>query len=152
MGSSRFVEIQTRPMEVLELTGLTVDAFQCVVPPCEAAIQAPMAAGGLDGPPRTARRSTTYQHCPRPTPADRLWCILVDLQTYPRHVGPGRRFGRPRARPIRGCLACQASCRRRGADGVTAADARTLVVPVLGPPSPSAPPAAAPAPASPLWA
>jgi hypothetical protein len=52
-----------------------------------------MAEGRLDGQPRTARRYTTYQNCPLPTPADRLLLILVDLQTYLRQVVQGRRFG-----------------------------------------------------------
>src|SRR5919106_5638466 len=47
----------------------------------------------FNGQPRTARRYTTYQTCPLPTAEDRLWCILVYLQTYPLQVVQGRRFG-----------------------------------------------------------
>ena len=72
MGSLRFTAIQTRPTEVLDLTSLTVEEFQQLVPPFEAAFQAHMAGWRLDGQPRTARRYTTYQNCPLPTPADRL--------------------------------------------------------------------------------
>ena len=93
MGTLRFADLQTRPTEVLDLTSLTLDEFQRLVPPFEAAFEAHMAAWRLDGRPRTARRYTTYTNCPLPTPEDRLLLILVDLQTYPLQVVQGRRFG-----------------------------------------------------------
>jgi hypothetical protein len=83
MGSLRFTDIQTRPTEVLDLTSLTVDEFQRLVLPFEAAFQAHMAQWRLNGRPRTACRYTTYQNCPLPTPEDRLLFILVYLKTYP---------------------------------------------------------------------
>jgi len=52
-----------------------------------------MAAWRLDGQPRTARRDTTDQTCPLPTPEERLLCIRVSLKTYPLQVVQGRRFG-----------------------------------------------------------
>ena len=93
MGSLRFTDIQPRPTEVLDLTSLTLDEFQRLVPPFEAAFQAHMAQWRLDGRPRTARRYTTYQNCPLPTPEDRLLFILVYLKTYPLQVVQGRLFG-----------------------------------------------------------
>src|SRR5215813_5486029 len=93
MGSLRFTEIQRRPTEVLDLTSLTLDEFQRLVPPFEAAFQAHMAQWRLDGRPRTARRYTTYPNCPLPTPEDRLLFILVYLKTYPLQVVQGRLFG-----------------------------------------------------------
>jgi hypothetical protein len=93
MGSLRFLDIQTRPTEVLDLTSLTVDEFRRLVPAFETAFQASMAQWRLDGRPRTARRYTTYQNCPLPTPEDRLWFILVYLKTYPLQVVQGRLFG-----------------------------------------------------------
>ena len=89
----RFADLQTRPTEVLDLTSLTVDEFQQLVPPFEAAFQAHMAHWRLDGQPRTARRYTTYKNCPLPTPEDRLLFILVYLKTYPLQVVQGRLFG-----------------------------------------------------------
>jgi hypothetical protein len=74
MGSLRFAEIQTRPTEVLDLTSLTGDEVQRLVLPFEAGFQAHMADWRLDGQPRTARRYTTYQNCPLPTP--RIGCCL----------------------------------------------------------------------------
>src|SRR4029453_9002937 len=93
MGSLRFTDIQTRPTEVLDLTSLTVEEFQHLVRPFEAAVQAHMAQWRLDGQPRTARRYTTYQNCPLPTPEDRLLFILVYLKTSPLQVVQGRLFG-----------------------------------------------------------
>jgi hypothetical protein len=65
----------------------------------EAAYQAHMAEGRLDGQPRTARRYSTDQNCPRPTLKDRLLCILVYLKTYALPVVPGRRFGMGQSKP-----------------------------------------------------
>jgi hypothetical protein len=93
MGSLRFIDLQTRPTEVLDVTSLTLEAFQQVVPPFAAAFQAHIAAWRLDGQPRTARRYTTYKNCPLPTPADRLLFLLVYLKTYPLQVVQGRLFG-----------------------------------------------------------
>jgi Helix-turn-helix of DDE superfamily endonuclease len=93
MGTLRFADLQTRPTTVLDLTSLTLDEFQQLVPPFEAAFQAHMADWRLDGRPRTARRYTAYQNCPLPTPADRLLFILVYLKTYPVQVVQGRLFG-----------------------------------------------------------
>jgi hypothetical protein len=93
MGTLRFTDLQTRATEVLDLTSLTVEEFRQLVLPFEAACQAHMAPWRLDGRPRTARRYTTYQTCPLPTPEDRLLFILVYLQTYPLQVVQGRLFG-----------------------------------------------------------
>src|SRR5918996_6279161 len=92
MGTLRFADLQTRATEVLDLTSLTVDELQQLVPPFEAAFQAHMAHWRLDGRLRTARRYTTYTNCPLPTPEDRLLCILVYLKTYPLQVVQGRFF------------------------------------------------------------
>ena len=93
MAGVRFTELQSRPMEFLDFTSLTLDEFQQLVPPFEAAFQARMAAWRMDGKPRTARRFTVYQNCPLPTPEDRLLFILVYLKTYTLQVVHGRLFG-----------------------------------------------------------
>jgi hypothetical protein len=150
------------------LTRLTVDEFQPLVPPFEAVFQSPMAHWRLDGKPRTARRYTTYQNCPLPTPEDRLLFLLVYLKTYPLQVVQGRLFGMGQSQahqwiPVR-LVVLRATLRALGDAptrsltalanrlGVTTADASALVVPTEEPPRPSGPPAAAPAsaPASPL--
>jgi hypothetical protein len=56
MGNLRFTELQSRPLEVLDLTSLTLEEFRHLVPPLEAAFQAHMAQWRVDGQPRTARR------------------------------------------------------------------------------------------------
>jgi len=75
------------------LTSLTLDEFQLLVPPFEAAFQAHMASWRLDGKPRTACRFTVYKNCPLPAPEDRLFFILVYLKTYALQVVHGRLFG-----------------------------------------------------------
>src|ERR1700704_6339882 len=93
MASVRFTDVQARPTEFLDLTSVTLDEFQLLVPPFEAAYQAHMASGGLRGKPRPARRFTVYKNCPLPTPEDRLFFILVSLKTYALQVVQGRLFG-----------------------------------------------------------
>ena len=168
MGTLRFIDLQTRPTEVLDLTSLTVDEFQQLVLPFEAAYQSHMAHWRLDGQPRTARRYTTYQNCPLPTPEDRLLFILVYLKTYPLQVIQGRLFGMGQSKAhqwihvllvvLRATLRALGDAPSRSLTalanrlGVTEADASALAVPTKEPSSTSGPPAAAPAssPASPL--
>jgi hypothetical protein len=146
-----------------------VDAFRPLVPSFEAAFHAQMVHWRLDGKPRTARRYTTDQNCPLPTPEDRLLCILVYLQTYPLQVVQGRRFGmgqstahqwmhalwvvlRATWRPLGDAptRSVTALAQRRG---VAEAEAAAMVKPTAGAPPPSErPTAAVPVPASPLLA
>jgi hypothetical protein len=153
---------------VVDLTSLTLDEFRPLVPPFETVFQAHMAAWRLDGHPRTARRYTTDQHCPLPTPENRLLCILVYLKTYPLQAVQGRLFGmgQSKAHPWIHVLltVLQATLRALGDAptwsvtelakrlGVTETDARALVVPVQESPNSSEPsaPASAQVPASPL--
>jgi Helix-turn-helix of DDE superfamily endonuclease len=168
MGTLCFADLQTRPTEVLDLTSLTLDEFQQLVPPFEAAFQAHMAEWRLDARPRTARRYTTYQNCPLPTPADRLLLILVSLKTYPLQVVQGRLFGMGQSKAhqwihvllvvLRATLRTLGDAPTRSVQdlamrlGGAEADAVAIVMPPEGVPTTSAPPATAPAPASPLLA
>src|SRR5262245_25219955 len=93
MASLRFTDVQARPTEFLDFTSLTLEEFQTLVPPFEAAFQTHMAAWRLDGKPRTARQFTVYKNCPLPTPEDRLFFILVYLKTYALQGVQGRLFG-----------------------------------------------------------
>src|SRR5215467_4528166 len=93
MAGLRFTELQSRPMEFLDFTSLTLDEFQQLVPPFETAFHARMAAWRMDGKPRTARRFTVYKNCPLLTPEDRLLFILVYIKTYTLQVVHGRLFG-----------------------------------------------------------
>ena len=93
MAHVQFADLQSRPTEFLDFTSVTLDEFQQLVPPFEAAFQAHMAAWRLDGKPRTARRFSVYQNCPLPTPEDRLLFILAYVKTYSLQVVQGRLFG-----------------------------------------------------------
>jgi hypothetical protein len=79
MAHLRFADVQDRPTEFLDFTSLTLDEFQLLVPPFEAAFQAHMRAWRLDGKPRIARQFSVYKNCPLPTPEDRLFFILRRL-------------------------------------------------------------------------
>src|SRR5438067_11057082 len=93
MAGLRCTDLRSRPMEFLDFTSLTLEEFEVLVPPFEAAFQAHMAAWRLDGKPRTARQFTVYQNCPLPTPEDRLLFILAYMKTYSLQVLQGRLFG-----------------------------------------------------------
>src|SRR2546427_3894498 len=93
MAGLRFIALQARPLEFLDFTSVTLDEFQQLVPPFEAAFQARIAAWRMDGKPRTARRFTVYKNCPLPTPEDRLFFLLTYLKTSTLQVVQGRLFG-----------------------------------------------------------
>src|SRR5688500_391144 len=93
MAAIRFSDVQARPTEFLDLTSLTPDEFDQLIPPFEDAFQAHMAQWRLDGKPRTARRFAVYKNCPLPTPHDRLFYLLTYLKTYSLQVVQGRLFG-----------------------------------------------------------
>src|SRR5712691_7326123 len=51
MAGVRFTELQSRPMEFLDFTSVTLAEFQQLVPPFETAFQCHMAAWRMDGKP-----------------------------------------------------------------------------------------------------
>jgi Helix-turn-helix of DDE superfamily endonuclease len=152
MAGLRFTELQSRPMEFLDFTSLTLDEFQQLVPPFEAAFHARMAAWRMDGKPRTARRFAVYKNCPLPTPEDRLLFILVYLKTYTLQVVHGRLFGMVQGKAnqwIHALLPALLAALRTLGDaparsltalaqrlGVSETDAATLVAPLLEEPEP----------------
>jgi len=160
MASIQFADMQSRPTEFLDFTSLTLDEFQQLVPPFEAAFRAHMAVWRLDGKPRTARRFSVYQNCPLPTPVDRLFFLLTYLKTYSLQVVQGRLFGMGQSKAnqwIHVLLPVLLAALRTLGDaptrslaalaqrlGVTEADAATVVAPLAEEPAPVAPvPAAA---------
>src|SRR3989449_2191809 len=165
MAGVRFTDLQSRPTEFLDLTSLTLDEFQQLVPPFEAAFQAPMTTWRLDGKPRTARRFSVYQNCPLPTPEDRLLFMLAYVKTYSLQVVQGRLFGMGQSKAnqwIHVLLPVLLTALRTLDDaparslralaqrlGVSEADAATVVAPLEEAPAPLATVPAA-APASPL--
>src|SRR5918996_4216876 len=146
MAHVQFTDVQDRPTEFLDLTSLTRDEFQILVPPFEAAFQAHMAAWRLDGKPRTARCFSVYQNCPLPTPEDRLLFILAYVKTYSLQVVQGRLFGMGQSKAnqwIHDLLPVLLAALRALGDaparsltalaqclGVSEADAATMVVPL----------------------
>ena len=86
-------DLQSRPTEFLAFTSWTLDEFQLLLPPFEAAFQAHMSGWRLDGKPRTARRCTVYAHCPLPTPEDRRLGLLASLKTSALQGVQGRVCG-----------------------------------------------------------
>ena len=93
MTGLRFRDVQARPTELLDLTSVTLEEFQRLVPTFETAFHTRMATTRFDGKPRTARRFSVYRVCPLPTPEDRLLFVLVYLKTYALQVVHGRLFG-----------------------------------------------------------
>src|SRR2546425_6188922 len=161
MAGVRFADLQSRPMEFLDFTSLTLDEFQQLVPPFETAFQARMAAWRMDGKPRTARRFAVYNNCPLPTPEDRLLFILAYIKTYALQVVQGRLFGMVQGKAnqwIHVLLPVLLAALRALGDaparsltalaqrlGVSEAAAATVVAPLAEAPTPvAAAPAAAP--------
>src|SRR3954447_13293350 len=93
MTGVRFADVQARPAEFLNLTSLTLEEFEVLVAPFEAAFQDHMAAWRLDGRPRTTRRFTVYRTCPLATPEDRLFFVLTYLKTAAVQMVQGRLLG-----------------------------------------------------------
>src|SRR5882762_1621693 len=161
MAGLRFTELQSRPLEFLDFTSLTLEEFQQLVSPFETAFHARMTAWRMDGKPRTARRFTVYQNCPLPTPEDRLLFILVYLKTYALQVVQGRLFGMVQGKAnqwIHVLLPALLAALRTLGDaparsltalaqrlGVAEADAATMVTPLEEPAPVVAVPGAAPA-------
>src|SRR5438093_2786350 len=93
MAGVQVADVQTRPLECLDVTRVTLDEFQQLLPPFEAAFHAHMAAWRLDGKPRTARQFAVCKNCPLPIAEDRLFFLLTYLKTYALQVVHGRLFG-----------------------------------------------------------
>ena len=162
MASVRFSDVQARPTEFLDFTSLTLNEFQQLLPPFEAAFQAHMATWCLDGKPRAARQFAVDKNCPLPTPEDRLFLILAYVKTYALQVVQGRLFGMGQSKAnqwIHVLLPALLAALRALGDaparslsalaqrlGVSGADAATVVALLAAEPAPlGAAPAAVPA-------
>jgi hypothetical protein len=166
MAGVRFIDVQSRPTEFLDLTSLTPDEFEQLIAPFEEAFQAHMALWCLDGKPRSARQFAVYKNCPLPTPQDRLFFLLTYLKTYSLQVVQGRLFGMGQSKAnqwIHALLpALQVALHRLGDTparslaalaqrlGVTVADAAAVVTPLAKDPGATADVTSAAAPESPL--
>ena len=93
MAHLRFTDVQDRPGEFLDLTSLTLDEFEQLVPPFEAAFRAHMAVWRLDGKPPNGPPVSRVQELPLADARRRLFFLLTYLKTYSLQVVQGRLFG-----------------------------------------------------------
>lgn len=93
MSKVRYQDIKRREREFVAWTSLTVDEFERLVAPFEAAFHEHMSKWRLDGKPRTKRSYTTYQNCPLPTAEDRLLFVLSYVKGNPLQSNHGLLFG-----------------------------------------------------------
>ena len=111
MRGMRYAEVSQKELKFLDMTSLTVEEFEQLVPSFEEAFQERMQQWRLDGKQRSGRGYTTYANCPLPTPEDRLLFILVYLKTNMLQVLQGKLFGPPKIKPINGstryCPCCK---------------------------------------------
>ena len=91
----RYAEVSQKELKFLDLTSLTVEEFQLLVPVFEKEFRERMKKFRLDGKQRAGREYQTYSNCPLPTPEDRLLFILVYLKNNPLQVMQGELFGMP---------------------------------------------------------
>jgi len=89
----RYAEEQTRTNRILDLTSLTIEEFEQLVPAFEQAFLARMEDWTLEGKPRTGRRYSQYANCPLPSPEDRLLFILSYLKVAATQTFHGAAFG-----------------------------------------------------------
>ena len=88
----RYQDIKTKAYRILDLTSLTVEEFEQLVPPFDAAFVRHMHDWTMEGKPRTGRRYSQYATCPLPSPEDRLLFILSYLKVAALQVAHGAMF------------------------------------------------------------
>lgn len=91
----RYAEVSRKELKFLDLTSLTVEEFQQLLPVFEKEFRERMKKFRLDGKPRVGREYQTYSNCPLLTPEDRLLFILVYMKNNPLQVLQGELFGMP---------------------------------------------------------
>ncbi len=91
----RYAEVSQKELKFLDLTSLTIEEFNQLLPTFEEKFEERMKTLRLDGKPRFGRKHQTYVNCPLPTPEDRLLFILVYLKTNNLQVIQGELFGMP---------------------------------------------------------
>jgi DDE superfamily endonuclease len=89
----RYQDEKTKAYRILDLTSLTVDEFEQLVPAFEAAFVRYMQHWTMEGKRRTGRRYSQYTTCPLPSPEDRLLFILSYLKVAALQVAHGAMFG-----------------------------------------------------------
>jgi hypothetical protein len=89
----RYETEKDKAYRILDLTSLTVDEFEHLVEPFDAAFVRHMRDWTMEGKPRTARAYTPYANSPLPSPQDRLLFILSYLKVAALQVAHGALFG-----------------------------------------------------------
>jgi Helix-turn-helix of DDE superfamily endonuclease len=95
MNGLRYAEVSQKEPKFLDMTSLTVEEFDQLVPAFEEAFQERMKEWRLDGKKRSGRGYRTYSNSPLPTPEDRLLFILFYVKTNVLQVVQGQMFGMP---------------------------------------------------------
>jgi hypothetical protein len=90
-----YAEVSRKELRFLDLTSLTVEEFQKILPVFEENFRERMKNFRLDGKPRVGREYRTYVNCPLLMPEDRLFFILVYMKDNPLQVLQGQMFGMP---------------------------------------------------------
>ncbi len=88
-----YEEVTQRAGSLRSMTGLTEAEFTALLPHFEHALGAYLQDRTMDGQPRTSRRYSTYETCPRPTMADKRLFILTYWKQHPIQDVPGQLFG-----------------------------------------------------------
>ena len=91
--SLRYVEQRVKANRILDLTSLTVEEFETLVPTFAAAFLEHMDEWTLEGKPRTGRRYSQYKNCPLPSAEDRLLFILTYVKQAPTQAFHAAAFG-----------------------------------------------------------
>jgi hypothetical protein len=89
----RYAEERAKVNHILQLTSLSEEEFEALVPAFETAFVAHMQEWTLEGKPREGRRYSSYANSPLPTPEDRLLFILMYLKQAPTQLAHGVAFG-----------------------------------------------------------
>jgi len=89
----RYATERDKNYRILDLTSLTVEEFESLIPAFQTAFLASMADWTLEDKPRTGRRSSQYATCPLPSPQDRLLFVLTYLKQAPAQAFQGAAFG-----------------------------------------------------------
>ena len=80
MHMLRYASEKDKANKIVQLTSLTVEEFEQLVPAFEQAYVEYMSKWTMEGKPRTARAYTPYVNSPLPTPHDRLFFLLCYMK------------------------------------------------------------------------
>jgi Helix-turn-helix of DDE superfamily endonuclease len=88
----RYQDEKSKANRIVDLTSLTLEQFEQLVKPFDAAFVRHMQLWTMEGLPRTGRCYSQYANCPLPTPEDRLLFILSYLKVAALQVAHAALF------------------------------------------------------------